>query len=167
MRQKGFPDHQIQYPICKLARVFEEFILNFFRFERPELSIKKEKISWVASSTTPENMAYLPTMETDISVRSASKTLIIDAKYYKETLASYYGNQRVYSSNLYQLFAYLKNIEAVEPRGTNIEGMLLYPVVDNDVHLEYDIHGHRVRVYTVNLARHWSEIKAELLSLLG
>lgn len=150
-----------------MARVFEEFLLNFYKLERPDLSIKKEKISWVASSATPADMAHLPTMETDISVRSADKTLIIDAKYYKETLTRHFGNQRVHSANLYQLFAYLKNIEAVEPQGTTIEGMLLYPVVNNDVWLEYDIHGHRVRVCTVDLARHWSEIKDELLLLIS
>lgn len=105
-------------------------------------------------------------METDISVCSTDKSLIINAKYYKETLIRQFGNQRINAVNLYQLFAYLKNIEAVEPQGTTIEGMFLYPVVDNDIRLECYIHGHRVRVCTVNLARHWSEIKAELLSLL-
>ena len=151
----------------RMARVFEEFLFNFYKLERRDLSIKKEKISWIASAANPADMAYLPTMETDISVRSAAKTLIIDAKYYKETLTlNRLGNHRVHSGNLYQLFAYLKNIEVVEPQGTNVEGMLLYPVVDNDVRLEYHIHGHRVRVCTVNLAMHWSEIKTELLSLL-
>lgn len=150
----------------RMARVFEEFILNFYRIERRDLSIKKEKISWVASSAIGTDLAYLPTMETDISIRSADKILIIDAKYYKETLSEYFGIQRVHSANLYQLFAYLKNIEATETPDTCIEGMLLYPAVGNDIRLEYDIHGHRVRVCTVNLAKHWFEIKAELLSLL-
>lgn len=151
----------------RMARVFEEFLLNFYKIERPDLSIKKEKISWVASSKNPGDMAYLPTMETDISIRSSDKTLIIDAKYYKDTFTRNFDKQRVHSSNLYQLFAYLKNIEAAEPRNSTIEGMLLYPAICNDVRLEYDIHGHRVRVCTVNLARHWSEIKDELILLVS
>jgi 5-methylcytosine-specific restriction enzyme subunit McrC len=149
-----------------MARVFEEFLFNFYKTERRDLSFKKERILWAASSDTPNNMAYLPTMETDISVRSKARTLIIDAKYYKKTLTTYYDTERVYSANLYQLFAYLKNIEVIEPPEILVEGMLLYPVVNNDVRLDYNIHGNRVRICTVNLARHWSEIKCELLEIL-
>jgi 5-methylcytosine-specific restriction enzyme subunit McrC len=150
-----------------MVRVFEEFSSNFYKAERPELSIKKEKISWVAQSDNPENLAYLPSMETDISIRNAERTLIIDAKYYKETLTNYFGTERVHSANLYQLFAYLKNIEHREDTNKILEGMLLYPVVTQHLRLEYQIHGHRVRICTVDLAAHWSEIREELLALIS
>jgi 5-methylcytosine-specific restriction enzyme subunit McrC len=44
----------------RMARVFEEFLLNFYKLERPDLSVKKEKIAWVASSPSPSDMAFLP-----------------------------------------------------------------------------------------------------------
>lgn len=150
----------------RMAHVYEEFLSNFLRSERPDLSIKKEKISWQADSEDPATLVFLPSMETDISLRNSNRTLIIDAKYYKETLASYYDTERIHSGNLYQLFAYLKNIEAREGPDRECEGMLLYPVVSKGVRLEYQIHGHRVRICTVNLAAHWSEIREELLDLV-
>ena len=49
-----------------------------------------------------------------------------------------------------------------------VSGMLLYPVVDQDVRLQYDdLQGFPVRICTVNLARDWQHIRAELLSLVA
>lgn len=150
----------------RMARVYEEFLFNFYRQERADLSIKKEKINWVAESTQPSDLAYLPSMETDISIRNQNTTLIIDAKYYQETLSRYHSTERVRSGNLYQLFAYLKNIEIKDGANRAIEGMLLYPASKQIVRLSYTIHGHKVRICTVNLAAHWSEIRDELIELV-
>lgn len=152
---------------ARMARVYEEFLSNFYRKERPDLSIKKEKITWLAQADDPSSLAYLPSMETDISLCSSERTLIIDAKYYRDTLTNYYGAERIHSANLYQLFAYLKNIDGREGAGQPCEGMLLYPVVKQHVRLDYQIHGNRVRICTVNLAAHWSEIRDELLELVS
>jgi len=149
-----------------MARVYEEFLFNFYRTERPDLSVKKEKITWIADVEDPKNMAYLPTMETDISLRNTEKTLIIDAKYYKDTFSSYYDTERVHSANLYQLFAYLKNLEQREGPDKNANGMLLYPVVNQEVRLAYTLHGHQVRICTVNLAADWHAIHNELKALV-
>lgn len=151
----------------RMARVYEEFLFNFYRSNRPDLSIRKEKINWLAEAKDPANLAYLPTMETDISLRSASKTLIIDAKYYQETLTSYHNVERIHSANLYQLFAYLKNLEQRDGADKTAEGMLLYPVVNQKVRLDYTLHGHRLQICTVNLAAQWREIRDELLELVG
>lgn len=151
----------------QMARVYEDFLSNFYRIERPDLSVKKEKITWQAHADDPANLAYLPTMETDISIRKGRKTLIMDAKYYKETLTSHFGAERVRSSNLYQLFAYLKNIEARDGVDQELEGMLLYPAVQQKVRLDYQIHDHRVRICTVDLAADWKDIHDELLELVA
>lgn len=150
-----------------MAKVYEEFLFNFYRAERPDLSIRKERITWAAEADDPDNLVYLPTMETDISVRSNSRTLIIDAKYYKDTLTSYYEASRIHSANLYQLFAYLKNMEGRDGPDSQAEGMLLYPVVDREVRLDYQISGHRVRICTVNLAADWTDIRDELIGLMS
>ena len=150
----------------QMARVFEEFLFNFYLHERPDLSIKKEKIKWNATAKNPDHLTFLPSMETDISLRSAEKTLIIDAKYYKETLSKFYDTSRVHSGNLYQLFAYLKNLKKRDNIETPIEGMLLYPAIKHSLRLEYDIQGHRIQICTVDLAAHWSSIKDELKNLV-
>jgi 5-methylcytosine-specific restriction enzyme subunit McrC len=151
----------------RMAKVFEDFVLNFYRLEHPELEVKKERIYWAATSQNDPTLGFLPTMETDISIRSPERTLIIDAKYYSVTLQTRYDSERIHSANLYQLFAYLKNLEQRGGTDASAQGMLLYPVVDRELRLSYEMQGHVIRVCTVNLVREWKEIKAELTGLLS
>jgi len=150
----------------KMARLFENFILNFFKTERSDLDVRKERIYWVAESETDPELRLLPTMETDISIRSSSHTLIIDAKYYSQTLQSYFDSKSIHSANLYQIFAYLKNLELRGGNDANAEGMLLYPVVDREIRESYNLHGHTIRISTLDLSREWKDIRAELLGLV-
>jgi len=149
-----------------MARLYENFIFNFFRIERPDLEVKKDKIRWAATSTDEGALAFLPTMQTDISIRSGQQTLIIDAKYYQNTLTSYYDSESIHSHNLYQLFAYLKNLEARGGADAVASGMLLYPVVDKRVRLEYEIQGHAVDICTIDLAQDWRGVRDELMELV-
>lgn len=151
----------------RMAKVFEDFVLNFYRIENPELEVKKERIYWTATSQKDAALRYLPTMETDISLRSPERTLIIDTKYYSKTLQTYYEAENIHSANLYQLFAYLKNLEQRGGQDASAQGMLLYPAVDKELRLSYEMQGHVVRICTVNLALDWKEIKAELIDLIA
>jgi len=150
----------------KMAQVFEEFLFKFYQTERPDLIIKKEKINWHASVQNPGDLKYLPQMKTDISISSSEKKVIIDAKYYRKSLSNYYDTEKVHSGHLYQLLAYLKNIEAQENNVQICEGMLIYPTVKETLRLEYSLLGHRVQICTVNLADHWTDIRDELLGLI-
>ena len=150
----------------RMAKVFQDFVFNFYRIEREDLSVKKERIYWAASSETDPHLHLLPTMETDISLRDEGRTIIIDTKYYQETLQTYYGSESFHSAHLYQLFAYLKNLE---PRGGNdavAEGILLYPTVSRSLKEMYHMQGHRMRISTVDLNQDWKAIHSELLSLI-
>ena len=149
-----------------MARLYENFILNFYRIERPDLEVKKEKIKWAASSEDDNALMYLPGMETDISIRDRDQTLIIDAKYYQQTFSSYYDSESIHSSNLYQVFAYLKNLEERGGTDAQADGMLLYPVVDQHVRLHYEIQGHSVSICTIDLAADWTDLRSELLELV-
>ena len=64
------------------------------------------------------------------------------------------------SEHLYQLAAYLQNLEP------GAEGILLYPTAGVAVDQSYTLHGHRVRVTTLDLNRPWPEIASTLLSRL-
>ena len=150
----------------RMARLFEDFVFNFYRKERPDLDVRREHIAWAASSADDPELKYLPTMRTDISIRAGSRTLIIDTKYYKEVFQSYFDKQTVHSGNLYQLFSYLKNLEAANATAAGAAGMLLYPVVDAPVKLRYTIHSHNVCVCTVDLAQEWIGIRSQLLDLV-
>ena len=150
-----------------MARLFESFVFNFYRVERPDLGIRKERIYWQASSSSDPEFRFLPTMETDISVRNKphTKTLIIDTKSYKETFTKRFDKEKIHSANLYQLVTYLRNLQYRDGPDSEASGMLLYPVIEKPARLAYTLDGHDVLICTVNLAADWKDIRAELRSL--
>lgn len=150
----------------RMARLFESFVQNFLRHERPELDVRKENIQWALDWVADGSLDYLPQMETDISVRSADSTLVIETKYYAEALTTYFGKERVRSGHLYQVFSYLKNLEARDGPDALASGMLLYPAVGTSLRLGYRLGGHRISVCTIDLAQDWQKIRAELLELV-
>jgi len=150
-----------------MARLYENFILNFYRIERPDLDVRKEKIRWTASSEDDHSLVFLPSMETDISIRDGSRTLIIDAKYYQDTFSNYFESESIHSANLYQVFAYLKNLEERGGADARADGMLLYPAINQNVRLSYEIQGHGVSICTIDLAADWTELRDELLQLVS
>jgi len=152
-----------------MARLFESFVFNFYRIERPDLNIRKERIYWEATSESDPEFRFLPTMETDISVRDKphTQTLIIDTKFYKETFTTRFDREKIHSANLYQLVTYLRNLQYRDGPDSEASGMLLYPVIEKPVRLAYMLDGHDVQICTVNLAADWKDIRAELRSLLS
>lgn len=53
-------------------------------------------------------------MQTDISLESSERKIIMDTKYYQNTLTKNFGSQKLISGNLYQMFAYLSNHRKAE-----------------------------------------------------
>lgn len=150
-----------------MARLFEKFLFNFYKKEQAEYKVKKERIYWQAESDDDPELYLLPTMETDISLRSKTKTLIIDAKFYSKTLsASQYGSDSVRPGHLYQIFSYLKNLELRGGNDANAEGMLLYPVVDREISNTYKLNDHAIRIETVDLTQDWKNISSRLMSIV-
>ena len=125
-----------------------------------------ETIKWDVAESAAEDARYLPDMVTDISMTTPQGYLVIDTKYYYEALKGQY-DPKVISANLYQLFAYLKNLEK---RGTDYRecaGLLLYPSVQQDLNLNYEIQGHRISIRTIDLNEAWQEIHNNLLEIAG
>jgi 5-methylcytosine-specific restriction enzyme subunit McrC len=155
----------------KMAGLFENFVRNFYQEELgkrdPEARIVGvEWIDWAGEALDDLSRAYLPKMKTDISIKWPDRYLIIDTKFYKQALGRYYDKETIISGHLYQLFAYLKNLAKKRPEYEHCEGMLLYPTVETDLHLQYTLHGHRITVSTIDLAQDWREIHRQLLSLV-
>jgi 5-methylcytosine-specific restriction enzyme subunit McrC len=143
----------------QMARLFEEFIRNFYRIEVPDAKVFREDLRWKMAGETHH---FLPKMQTDISIKINDRKLIIDAKYYKETLQKYYDSEKIHSQNLYQLFAYLKNQE-----NELAEGILIYPIVQKSLSLAYTHEGHTIRIETLNLNQDWRGVKVDLLRIIG
>lgn len=149
-----------------MASLFEEFIRNFYKREQDQFEVKRENIPWRAEALTERSENFLPRMQTDVSLESSDRKIIIDAKYYKETLQRYYDKEKIHSSNLYQLWTYVSHLQTGLPEGTHCEGVLLYPTVTNEQHHSFSMYGHRISIYTLNLDQDWRGIHKDLMAVL-
>ncbi len=150
----------------KMARVFEEFVRNFYAAEQTEFRVKRDRFAWQGFALSPGAETYLPHMETDITLRSHNQTIIIDTKYTPHVLQEHFGSRTIQSPHLYQLFAYVKNLVNRTTDLTQVAGILLYPTVGESLRLTYEIQGHKIQIATIDLAQDWQQIREELLALL-
>jgi 5-methylcytosine-specific restriction enzyme subunit McrC len=150
----------------RMGLLFEEFAHNFYQCEQTEFIVSRDRIRWVANSDEPNHLSYLPSMHTDISLRSPEKVIVVDCKYYLKTLQTWHGTSSIHSAHLYQLFAYLVNLRPRIPADVPIEGVLLYPRTEQSLNLKLFLHDYSVRVYTIDLAQDWPRIHEDLLRLL-
>jgi 5-methylcytosine-specific restriction enzyme subunit McrC len=146
----------------RMAYVFQYFVFNFLRIERNDLDVFRENIQWEAQSSVDPQLAMLPQMQTDISVLSGDRKIVIDTKYYRETVSEWYDRPKIHSAHLYQLVSYLLNIKE---KGIKVEGILLYPTVERSLKLSYLIFGIPVKIQTLDLSRPWKDIYDDLLQL--
>ena len=91
-----------------MNRLYEKFILNYYRKEHNYLKAYSPQIEWQLDDDFSE---MLPRMQTDITLEYEDNVLIIDAKYYSNTTQSYFDTRTIHSHNLYQIFTYVKNKE--------------------------------------------------------
>jgi 5-methylcytosine-specific restriction enzyme subunit McrC len=148
-----------------MRRLFEAFVKNFYLIEQSVFRVSSPKIEWQATFTDETVRSYLPEMRTDVCLRKPGRMIIIDCKFYREALQYYYGKPTFNSAHLYQMNAYLKNLES-EPDGAQCEGILLYPAVNYPLNMSFDLQGHPVRIRALNLDQDWQSIKANLLNLI-
>jgi 5-methylcytosine-specific restriction enzyme subunit McrC len=147
-----------------MARIFEQFVRNFFRREQRRYRVFAETIAWQAEAAQPDDLVLLPTMLTDTTLEAADRKIILDTKYYATALRTRYDQQRLMAPHLYQLYAYLQN-QSAQP-GQALEGILLYPAATQSINLRYTLGGHPVRIVTLDLQQPWPGIAAALLALV-
>lgn len=153
MKMQKFLDEQ------QMHRLYEKFILEYYRKEFPMLKAAASQIAW---NLDDEENYMLPVMRSDIMLSYGEKTLIIDAKYYAHTVQSQFGVKTLHSNNLYQIFTYVKNLD-VSNTG-NVSGMLLYAKTDEEIlpNNEYRMSGNKISVKTLDLNCDFSEIALQL-----
>lgn len=148
----------------KMNIVFEKFVHNFYKLHFPDFRVKRDTIIWKLKAASESGMSLLPQMQTDISIYQPDKVLIIDTKFYHQTLAYNYNKESIHSPNLYQLSAYLQNFES---DGRKVDGMLLYPVVDKEINEDFSDVNHKVMIRTINLDQNWRLIDKRLREILS
>lgn len=151
----------------RMNMVFETFLHNFYKIEQCTYGVSRRKIKWRMTSNDPSFDTYIPEMKTDITLDCKDNKIIIDAKYYQETMATNYKNQKIVTGNLYQLFSYLINQEDGTEKTKRTTGILLYPKIDKDYDLSYSFEGHTIRIITIDLCLNPSLIKENLLNIIS
>ena len=147
----------------KMNKLFEAFVLNYYKRHYPQWNISSRIMNWQFDAVNEDSdLNYLPQMRTDITIDKGHEKIIIDAKYYRETLATYYSSEKVKSVNLYQLFSYLINQRKGSDKSKNATGILLYPTINNEYNLEYKYQSHPIHIKTVNLNMNWKLIEKRL-----
>lgn len=148
--------------------VFERFVRNFLAYHLTAWRVHKTRRSW--SDVIAHNQlaaALLPRFETDVQLSRPGHAVVIDTKFYSQTLRVHFGTEKVREAHLYQLVGYLHNLRlSGEFDGALIEGLLLYPLAQDDLDLKWTIHGFPVRLLTLDLSAPWPEVSARLLSLV-
>lgn len=150
----------------RMHRLYEKFILEYYRKEYPQITANASQIPWQLDDGFND---LLPVMQSDIMLSYGEHTLIVDAKYYSHSLQQQYDRLTAYSSNLYQIFTYVKNKEGElsDKPHERVSGMLLYAQTDTEgaFEKEYRMSGNRINVRTLDLSGDFSSIRAQLDSI--
>ncbi len=150
----------------RMCRLYEKFILKYYKKEFPMLTVAASQIHWQLD----DNIDFmLPMMKSDIMLSYGEKVLIIDAKYYAHTMQTQYDTRTLHSGNLYQIFTYVKNKEtemAMEPH--EVAGMLLYAKTDEEIlpDCTYRMSGNKISVKTLDLDCDFHQIANQLDSIV-
>ena len=143
-----------------MPRLYEKFILEYYAHHFPMLHAKDSSIRWdLPEDISPLAIAQLPGMHSDIMLRRNGRTLIIDAKYYQHSMASYMGKQMLHSNNIYQIYTYVKNED--RHHTGNVAGMLLYARTTEEVWpslKSVPIGGNQISARTLDLNTNFKEI---------
>lgn len=146
----------------RMCRLYEKFILEYYRKEHPELIANASQIPWQLDNDMRD---MLPIMRTDIMLSRGEKFLIIDAKYYSHMLQTRFDAYTVHSANLYQIFTYVKNKEVeLSDKPHVVSGMLLYAKTDEMVlpNHTYQMSGNTISVKTLDLDCDFEKIAGQL-----
>mgnify|MGYP001002458549 FL=1 len=143
-----------------MFRLYEKFILGYYKKHYAELSPSASRIPW-----SVDNTIMLPVMQSDIHLQKNNTVLIIDAKYYSHTTQVKYDNHTLHSNNMYQIFTYVKNCDyAFGEEEHKVSGMLLYANTDEKIQPDnvYQMNGNQITVKTLDLNQKFDIIAKQL-----
>ena len=147
----------------RMCRLYEKFILEYYRHHHPEYKPNPDRIEW---DTDQDKLDLLPVMQTDITLKKDGKTLIIYAKYYAHNLQAQYDTVSIHSANLYQIFTYVKNLD--RNASGNVAGMLLYARTQDQIQPNntYKMGKNRISVQTLDLNLPFTAIADQLEAIV-
>ena len=127
-----------------------------------------QPLSWPKDAETSGIRDILPGMITDVVLEhpAIGRRIVVDTKYTSVVTPGRYDGQRLDSSHIYQIYAYLRSQEKLsDPLSYRTDGILLYPAVGCNVDEAAVIQGHTIRFATVDLAADSAAIRQRLLDI--
>ena len=143
-----------------MFKLYEKFILGYYKKHYAELSPSASRIPW-----SVDNTIMLPVMQSDIHLQKGNTVLIIDAKYYSHTTQTQYDKHTLHSNNMYQIFTYVKNCDYYFGKEDHqVSGMLLYAKTEEEIQPDniYQMHGNQITVKTLDLNQKFDIIAKQL-----
>lgn len=150
-----------------MNRLYERFLLEYYAVHHPELSPSAPSVAWDYDDERALGAEQLPAMYTDVTLRNGQHTLIIDAKFYSQTMqAGRWNKATVRSPHLYQILSYVKNADV--DRDGSVSGLVLYARTDavQQPDLDITVQGNRIGAQTLDLNRPWEHLASQLERLL-
>lgn len=151
----------------RMCRLFEKFVLEYYKRHHPECNPTAKRIEWNLEKTVA-TAEILPILQTDVVLTIGDRTLIIDTKYYGKTLQEHYDKKTIISHNQNQIFTYVVNHDANHEGKT--DGMLLYAKTREEIQPDDMIQlkdGNRIFYKTLDLNRDFEGIKIQLERIIG
>ena len=152
----------------RMCRLYEKFILEYYKREFPLLNASASQIPWALDDGIGD---MLPAMQSDITLSNGNDVLIIDAKYYPASgnTQVQYDKHTLHSGNLYQIFTYVKNKDAEFGETPHkVSGMLLYAKTEEDIQPDnsYRMSGNEISVKTLDLNMEFAAIAEQLNTIV-
>ena len=146
----------------QMYSLYENFVLNYYKRHFPELKPRGRELKWNASSDLETSLSLLPNMYTDITLHGKNKTLIIDTKYYTNSMTD---RNTLISNNIYQIYAYVSTLQ--QQSNKKVSGMLLYAKTDTDTPLDDHLTMNTLDISfkTLDLNMNFKDIKKQLNSI--
>ncbi|MBR7087245.1 MAG: 5-methylcytosine-specific restriction endonuclease system specificity protein McrC [Prevotella sp.] len=149
-----------------MCRLFEKFVLEYYKKHHPELKPCATQIEWNIEKEK-SSVNILPIMQTDILLTMEERTLIIDTKYYSQTMQKQYDKSTIHSGNIYQINTYVTEYD--EDHQGNVDGMILYAKTQEEVVPDGSLtkkDGNVIYFKTLDLNTDFETIKKRLDSFL-
>ena len=150
----------------QMARLFEKFVLEYYRRHHPETRPHAAQVKWNIIEKE-SSTSILPTMHTDILLTIGERSLIIDTKYYSDSLQHNFETNKIRSEHLAQVYAYVNEYD--KRKKGMVDGMLLYAKTEQEIvpdgQMKFTI-GNTIYFRTLDLNKDFKEIKKQLDSFV-
>ena len=149
-----------------MSRVFEDFLRNFYFYEQRAFTVRREDMRWRLDAGPGGDPSLVPLMRTDVTLRSPSSTVVMDAKFYADPFPRASGTPKIRSSHLYQLFARAMKHASGQSLKPPVCGALVYASPGGGCLHRYRMDGHEIAVAAIDLSEPWKQVHSALISLL-